>query len=705
MARYAELPDGTRLEFPDNTADAVIDSVVKSHLSGQPAMPKGSAIKDIAGGVAQGLTNIGASSFLNPVTQLVGGGLSHLADVVGASDVAESLRSSGGMSGEQRRESAKQLAAQSGANPESWAYLGGELVPEFAVTGGVAGVLGKGAAAIGAEKVAHALRSAGMGKQLTNSKLGTAAARVAGGATVGAGASGLVSDNVGAGAAVGGVLGAAGGKIGDVAERIAQKVYAPKQLSNEQLEQSVLEAVDAAKRELADSAGIEISQIPQADTDFLKAQIAAALKEGKKLDAVAALRKREFESLGINPMQGQITRDPTQYAQERNLRGASPEIAGRLSEQNRALQSVIGEPAATATEQYQAGSKISDILRRYGENTQQDVGALYGAARNESGRGAAVDHIAFVDAANNALDSQMLGRFLPDQARGLLNDISSGKIPLNVNNLVQVDSVLSAAQRNSDAAGQKAIGAVRDALNNAPIASSEGEVAKAAFDTARKAARERFSEIDANPALAAAIEGKHPDTFVRDYLVRGKVDDVTRLADLLRKQSPDAFAQAKAQIAADIKRAAFGETSGTESAVRPEMLSKKLREIGTKKLGALFTPDELARYQTAAKVAAYIEKHPNAAPVNTSNTLVAQLMNIPAVGIASKVSSHIPLVNSTVALAKAAKGAIDKQKAVTSAINAKVPTTKIELDESKRRLLARILGGSSGGVIGQLTAN
>lgn len=36
MAKYAELPDGTRLEFPDDAADAVIDRVVKQHLFQSP---------------------------------------------------------------------------------------------------------------------------------------------------------------------------------------------------------------------------------------------------------------------------------------------------------------------------------------------------------------------------------------------------------------------------------------------------------------------------------------------------------------------------------------------------------------------------------------------------------------------------------------------------------------------------------------------
>ncbi len=40
MAREAELPDGTILEFPDDTPDEVMDRVVKSHLSGGSQQPQ-----------------------------------------------------------------------------------------------------------------------------------------------------------------------------------------------------------------------------------------------------------------------------------------------------------------------------------------------------------------------------------------------------------------------------------------------------------------------------------------------------------------------------------------------------------------------------------------------------------------------------------------------------------------------------------------
>jgi len=40
MSKFAELPDGTKLEFPDDTQDSVIDSVVKRHLGVSVEQPK-----------------------------------------------------------------------------------------------------------------------------------------------------------------------------------------------------------------------------------------------------------------------------------------------------------------------------------------------------------------------------------------------------------------------------------------------------------------------------------------------------------------------------------------------------------------------------------------------------------------------------------------------------------------------------------------
>ena len=117
------------------------------------------------------------------------------------------------------------------------------------------------------------------------------------------------------------------------------------------------------------------------------------------------------------------------------------------------------------------------------------VDEAYNAARDSAGRYVDLDHVGFVKAANDALDEGMLGHYLPAQVRNMLNDVSTGKIPLNVEPLaVQMDSVLSAAQRGALPAERKALGVVRDALNSADPANNTGADALAAFHGARKLA-------------------------------------------------------------------------------------------------------------------------------------------------------------------------------------------------------------------------
>ena len=71
--------------------------------------------------------------------------------------------------------------------------------------------------------------------------------------------------------------------------------------------------------------------------------------------------------------------------------------------------------------------------------------------RATSGRYVDLDHVGFVKAANDALDAGQLG-ITCRAIRNLLNDVSTGTVPLNVNTAVQIDSVLSAAARGAQPA-------------------------------------------------------------------------------------------------------------------------------------------------------------------------------------------------------------------------------------------------------------
>lgn len=605
-----------------------------------------------------------------------------------------------------REQFGKEYELRRQANPISAGA--GELTSEIATTLPVGGIIGKPLMAAGrgvataAPRVGQSLEATGRAVQSAGfdvapattilGRAGNAALRVGGGAITGGASAGLINpENVAEGVVAGGIFGALakpiGEALGGAARRFATDVT-PEARSY----------ADTVLFDVAKEMKTPVKQLPQDMTDWITAEALKAFKEGKKIDAAAMIRKAEFEKLGIKPLLGQVTRNPSQFAQERNLRGASPAIAQRLEEQNMRLQGIFDVPAAGATEPYQAGNLIKNALQQSDDAAKEQISRLYQAARDSQGRYAEVNHLAFVQNANKVLDEQMLGRFLPDQARGLLNDIASGKVPLNVNNLVQVDSVLSAAQRAADDAGAKAIGVIRDALHEAPIASNAGTEAKQAFDIARGAARERFKGFETNPALKAVVEGKaSADDFVSKYIIRGKTDDVKQLANALRN-SPDVLAQAKSQIAADIRRAAFGENITADTAIRPELLARKIREIGSEKMAAFFTPEEIARYNTAVKVANYIEKHPNAAPVNTSNTLVSALMQSPMVQMIGGAASKIPGAEAMIGAAKASTTAVKNQMATSQAMKAEIPTTALELSPEQRKLLSKVLGGAGAAV-------
>ena len=78
----------------------------------------------------------------------------------------------------------------------------------------------------------------------------------------------------------------------------------------------------------------------------MRAQVAEALRSGKQLDPAALARKADFQSVGIEPTLGQITRNPTQFANERNLRGVAnvgEPLMVRFANQNRQLGEKIGD--------------------------------------------------------------------------------------------------------------------------------------------------------------------------------------------------------------------------------------------------------------------------------------------------------------------------------------------------------------------------
>lgn len=449
-----------------------------------------------------------------------------------------------------------------------------------------------------------------------------------------------------AGATAGAVLAPVAGKAGEAVAKASQKVKAAAAVKPT--------TIDVQVTNILRSQGLDRSA-PREILDSVQRQVTEAMQSGRKLVPAAIVRKAQFEAVGLTddaaPTLGQLTRDPMQWANEKNLSGvrlATPQgegnpLAARFQAQNNRLQEVFdGVGANSATDPLTAGQTIMGALREGDKPVKAAVDDAYTAARGMAGgRMVELDRGTFSQTANAALDEGMWGRFLPADVRGLLNDISSGKAPFTVEAGEQIDGILSAAQREAGhgTPQHSAIAVIRNALRETPfapgpaeagrlgaVAIDEGAAAREAFQQARSAARQRFASIDQTPALKAALSDEAPDDFVRKYVLGAKRDDLAAMKRLL-ENSPDALEQARAQVASHLKNTAFGPNPSGDAAFAPDRYMRTLRALGPKRLEVFFSPTEMVRLNLAGKVASDISAKPAGAAyaVNSSGTGAALL--------------------------------------------------------------------------------
>lgn len=547
------------------------------------------------------------------------------------------------------------------------------------------------------------------------------------------------------------------------------------------------------------SQGMNPAEVPEVIRNSVQRQVKEAIETGSRLDPAAMVRRAQFEAVGLvddaGPTLGQMTRDPMQFANEKNLSGVrirTPQgegnpLADRFQRQNQRLSEVFDQVGARdATDRVTAGQSILDALRQADEPVRANVDELYTVARGMTGgRAAEIDRAAFSQAANENLDAGMWGRFVPPEIRGLLNDVTEGKTPFTVDAAEQIDGILSSAQRRAGRGSPEwsAIGVIRNALRDAPMAArtqaaataesmaaqagvdaartvdegvtdvtarmvnptalpgqpqlaapgsravahdfeiplqppgravgpvvppqappiDEGAAAREAFAQARQAARKRFATIESTPALAAALDNDAPDHFVRNYVLNADVRDVQAMRRVL-ENSPDALAQARAQIADHLKRAAFGENVSGDKAFTNERYLNTLRALGRQKLEVFFSPAEIVRLNLAGKVASDINSIPVGAKygTNTSGTGAA-LMNL-----LSKISES-PLLRKVPGARMIANqvGEIQTERAINNALSPAAAQPARELTPETVRALQLLFpaSGVAGGVLGGSAVN
>ena len=357
----------------------------------------------------------------------------------------------------------------------------------------------------------------------------------------------------------------------------------------------------------------------------LKDRVAAAFKAGKNLNPAELLRELDFRLLGMPATRGQVTRNPTLYAGERNLRGITgvgEPLAARFDEQNKILRGKIGDFAGTPSSVKTAGERMAAALRSLDEEKRAAASAAYAEVEKQTGIKAEVP---LTGLAQEIPDIQArYGSALPD---AIVNSFKKygifGPRQNNVFTMQDAENILKQTNklRGNDPATNNALGEINEAVKKAI---SEASETGGPFAGPRALSAERFKLQREIPALkAAADESVSPDDFVRKYVFDAPSDEVTSMAALLKTKNPEAYKEARMQIGDELKLAAFGADPASDALIRPAALLVKIRKIGPQRLKAFFSDEEVTELNRIARVGAYINSPPGAAPVNFSNTASA----------------------------------------------------------------------------------
>lgn len=603
-----QLPDGkvARLEVPEGTTPQQVESFVFENLRGKAPAPDAierSAMAAMKPGPLERFGR-GFADVTQGVAQL---GLMAKDAVMGSEDASAYTA-----------DKSEELARyEKGRGPNAgmdWMRLGGNLV----ATAPAALIPGAGAATVGA--------------------------RVAAGAAQGAAASGAMFTLEGESKLAQTLLGAGfGAAVPAALEGIKRAVKSVAGATRGQI--SLPDLKGEISFELQRQ-GIDFNRLTKDVQRSLLDDVAKSLNTGGTFVATQLARKADIEAIGAKGTQAAITRNPRDWRTMQNLRGVDDVgegIAKRQSDDAGAMVGYLqrlrargGGPAQTPLE---AGESAIGALRTQDAGLKAGVDQAYTAARDHLGRAAPMDTPAFSRAANLALDDQMLGAYLPAQARTMLNDVTTGKIPFNVNTAVQMDSVLSAAQRSAGRGSPEAlaIGKVRDALNAAPIESNVGEDAKRAFDTARGMARERFALHESVPAMGAAIDDVAPDRFVKKFILDADTGTLRRTLSQLRgtTEGNRAIADVKGTLFDNLLLKATGATNVDDVAGRPfsgRNFAKALDALPTEKLHVIFTASEIDALRTLQRASKYLTEEVPFSDVNHSKTAAAMANLLQKVG-------------------------------------------------------------------------
>lgn len=408
----------------------------------------------------------------------------------------------------------------------------------------------------------------------------------------------------------------------------------------------------------------------------VESQVANALRSGAQPTAnrEALLNREAFDRIGAQGTKGQVTRDPSQWAEEEFIRNA-PGAGGlrlnydatraKMSEGLQAMQAA----SAKALDAPQAGARVAQPLVTAKDKGQQLVSALYDDALARIGVNTPLDGPGIVSRVNANLRQTLTRGALPADIKTELRDMAAGKEPFDI---LRAEEVIKAMNRIEGSAKPEevvAMGIVRKEILDAygQLSEKAGKEAAEAFGFARKAASDRFSLMDAIPALKGAGDVS-PDVFIQKFVTgpTAKRQEVAELWRFLGKADPAAREQIRGQIVYDLRKAAGFTENTPDSRFLVASFDKALESMKHGgKLGIIFTPEEVKTLDAIARVGRTMTERPG----GTSGTGLGGAARL--AGMVSALFDKLPIIGSTAGLvtttAKVGGNAIKARNALQSA--------------------------------------
>ena len=430
----------------------------------------------------------------------------------------------------------------------------------------------------------------------------------------------------------------------------------------------------------------------------LRMTVEKLVKKGIEIDQEVLARHVEADSLmvPIKYTEGQVTRNPQLFSNEKNMRGKNVEYQERFAEQNQQLiDNVNALREKVAPDVYTSGNTAhaETLMNAYlnlDEGLKRVIRADYKALEDANGGIFPLDAKTFVLNAEANLNKANRNRFLPSEIRGILDDYKNGE-QMTFNNFEELRTILSAESRKVERAGdgnkKMAISAVRNALEDLPMPKGM-EHLKPLADKARNSSKARFDLLKADPAYNAVVRGTAlPDRFIQKYVING---DSTKLHELMYNLRDDPVAQ-QTVAASMVDHLKASARITDDSGVFAQASYNKAAGNLSPKFNIVFKPDEIRQIQKTGNVARNIKEAPDGHTVNSSNTYVAELADSKAgralEGVANVAAHGVPVGTwvKNALMKNADKKAIQKSLRTGAGI---VKTKEAKLKEVKAKVLA-----------------